>query len=101
MPMRKAKERLGQPHIKPGLQAQLGVRKYKFDGDIFFEGSEAVTNTDGRTEFDAMWEFSYGTTNYRGIRGDKPERTIRYNAKSKEEAQKIKEKLDKAGFKQE
>ena len=99
--MRKTKERLGQPRIKPGLLRQIGVRNYKFDGNIYFQGSEEVTNADGRTEFDAMQSFGYGTTNYYGEIGRAPHRTIDFNAKDPSRAQKIKKQLDDAGFTQE
>ncbi len=99
--MRKAKERLGQPRMKPGLLQQIGVRNYKFDGNVYFQGSEDVTNADGRTEFNAMQSFGFGTTDYHGEIGTKPHRTIDFNAKDSERAKQIKQKLDAAGFKQE
>ena len=97
--MRKLKERLGHVGVKNTLLR--GARNYKFDGNLHFQGSETVTGNGGRTEFDAMNEFGFGTTNYFGTSGDAPTRSINFNAKDTARAKEIKKQLDDAGFKQE
>lgn len=97
--MRRLKERLGHVPVKNNLLR--GARNYKFDGNLAFEGSETVTGNGGKTEFQAMYEFGFGTTNFHSTSGEAPTRTIRYNAKDATRAKEIKKQLDDAGFTQE